>query len=92
MRIRHDWPSKAAQIAEWMSTPYRDRVSPDRHSTPRRAISVDTQLWDAYGQVVGDGGRSDDLREYIRWRIDHPDEPLPGTRRRPVKKVRKRAT
>jgi hypothetical protein len=58
--------------------------------TPRRAISIDDDLWKAYGDVVGDGGRSDDIREYVVWRVEHPDEPLPGKFRGPVKKVRRR--
>lgn len=61
----------------------------DSGFTPRRAISVDGPLWKAYGAVVGDGGRSEDLRDYMRWRVDNPDTPLPGRRLGPTKKVRK---
>ncbi|GAA4439594.1 hypothetical protein GCM10023170_011330 [Phytohabitans houttuyneae] len=76
----------------WGSTPYGGDVGTDRHRTPRFNVSVDQELWDAYGDVVGDGGRSDDLREYMTWRVEHPDEPLPGRFRGPVKKVRARRT
>lgn len=63
----------------------------DRNYTPRRAVSVDSDLWEAYGEIVGDGGRSDDLREYMKWRVDNPTTPLPGRRRGPVKRVRRSA-
>ncbi len=53
-----------------------------------RKLSIDKELWDAYAEVVGDGGRSADLRAYIEWRVDNPTTPLPGRRRGPVKKVR----
>lgn len=60
--------------------------------TPRRAISIDDDLWKAYGEIVGDGGRSDDIREYVVWRVEHPSEPLPGRFRGPVKRVRRRSS
>jgi hypothetical protein len=53
-----------------------------------RKLTIDTELWDAYAEVVGNGGRSADLREYIKWRVDNPTTPLPGRRLGPVKKVR----
>jgi len=67
-------------------------VGNSRGTTPRRAISVEQELWDTYGQVVGDGGRSADLRVYIEWRVDHPNTPLPGRRRGPVRRERRRTT
>lgn len=70
----------------WIPTPYRGRVSTDRHATPRRVISVAKTLWDAYGDVVGTSGRADDLREYMKWRVDNPDTPLPGRKLGPFKK------
>jgi hypothetical protein len=54
-----------------------------------RRVRVERDLWDAYTEIVGDGGRSADLRAYIEWRVDNPTTPLPGRRRGPVKKVRK---
>lgn len=65
-------------------------MAANRHTTPRRLVSADDELWAAYGEVVGDGGRSDDLREYMVWRVENPTTPLPGRFRGPVKKVRKR--
>ncbi len=56
-----------------------------------RRVRVDRDLWEEYAEVVGDLGRSADLRAYIEWRVDNPTTPLPGRRRGPVKKVRKTA-
>lgn len=53
-----------------------------------RKLRVDEGLWRAYTEIVGDGGRSADLRSYIEWRVDNPTTPLPGRRRGPVKKMR----
>lgn len=53
-----------------------------------RRLRVSDELWDAYTEIVGDLGRSGDLRSYIEWRIDNPTTPLPGRRRGPVKRVR----
>lgn len=39
-------------------------------------------LWGTYGSVVGERGRSADLRKYIEWRIENPHVLLgadPGT-------------
>jgi len=54
-----------------------------------RRIRVDTEAWETYAEIVGNGGRAADLRAYIEWRIDNPTTPLPGRRRGPVKRVRK---
>lgn len=77
--------------ADLMATVYRCHMAQTGGFTPRRAISVDNDLWNAYGEVVGDGGRSDDLRAYMEWRVEHPTEPLPGRFRGPVKRVRRRS-
>ncbi len=61
-------------------------LDPDLHK-----LRVDSGLWKEYAEVVGDLGRSADLRAYIEWRVDNPTTPLPGRRRGPVKKVRKAA-
>lgn len=63
----------------------------DRHVTPRPKISVDADDWAAFGELVGDGGRSAAIRDYIRWQLENPDTPLPGRFRGPVKKVRRRS-
>lgn len=54
-----------------------------------RRVRIDTDLWRAYAEIVGNGGRSADLKAYIEWRIDNPTTPLPGRRRGPVKKDRR---
>lgn len=54
-----------------------------------RRIRVDTDLWRAYAEIVGNGGRSADIKAYIEWRIDNPTTPLPGKRRGPVKRERR---
>lgn len=53
-----------------------------------RPFRVEDDLWRAYTEIVGDGGRSADLKAYIEWRVDNPTTPLPGRRRGPVKRVR----
>ena len=57
-----------------------------------RRIRIDDETWEAYAEIVGDGGRSADRRAYIDWRLDNPTAPLPGRRRGPVKRVRERRT
>jgi hypothetical protein len=57
-------------------------------SSDIRRFRLDKDTWDAYGDLVGDGGRSADLKAYIDWRLDNPTVPLPGKRRGPVKKTR----
>jgi len=64
---------------------YADAV-PD--SSDLRRFRLDKETWDSYGELVGDGGRSADLKAYIDWRLDNPTVPLPGKRRGPVKKTR----
>ncbi|MBB3098933.1 hypothetical protein FHR83_006639 [Actinoplanes campanulatus] len=53
-----------------------------------RRFRLDEQTWKDYGELVGDAGRSADLKAYIEWRLDNPDTPLPGKRRGPVKRTR----
>lgn len=74
--------------------PIKDGTYPDRvaDNTDVRRLRVDDDLWDAYTEIVGNGGRSADLKAYIEWRVDNPTTPLPGKRRGPVKRVRKSAT
>ena len=57
-----------------------------------RRFRLDIETWKEYGGLVGDAGRSADLKAYIEWRLDNPDTPLPGKRRGPVKKVRPKPT
>lgn len=53
-----------------------------------RRLRVADELWDAYTEIVGNAGRSADLKSYIEWRVDNPTTPLPGRRRGPVRKHR----
>lgn len=66
---------------------YPDRVAGENADV--RRLRVDQSLWEAYTEIVGDLGRSADLKSYIEWRVDNPTTPLPGRRRGPVKKIRK---
>jgi hypothetical protein len=52
-----------------------------------RKLRVDKETWELYTQIVGERGRSADLKAYINWRIDNPTTPLPGRRRGPAKKT-----
>lgn len=63
---------------------YPDDV-PD--SSDLRRFRLDQDTWDLYTQIVGERGRSADLKAYIAWRIDNPATPLPGRRRGPIKKT-----
>jgi hypothetical protein len=69
-------------------TPTTDRVKV-RHDTlsgvtskgtDRKTIRVDPELWESFGAVTAGhkDGRSGDLREYMRWRVAHPDFQLPA--------------
>lgn len=57
-----------------------------------RRVRIDGDLWEKYEEIVGDGGRSADIRAYVEWRVDNPTTPLPGRRRGPVRKVRNART
>ena len=61
-------------------------------SSDIRRLRVEPELWAAYTEIVGDGGRSSDLKAYIEWRVDNPSTPLPGRRRGPEKRVRRSNT
>jgi hypothetical protein len=67
---------------------YPDLVAEQAGKDIRR-LRVPDDLWDAYTEIVGNGGRSADLKAYMEWRVDNPTTPLPGRRRGPVKKVRR---
>lgn len=64
-------------------------AAPVADGTDIRRVRVDGELWAAYAEVVGDLGRSADIKRYIEWRVDNPTTPLPGSRRGPVKRVRR---
>jgi len=47
-------------------------------------LRVEAVRWDLFGETVGEGDVSAELRRYIWWRIQHPDAPLPGRRMPPM--------
>lgn len=62
-----------------------------RHMAERkdmRRLRVDDDLWVAYTEIVGNAGRSADIKAYIEWRVDNPTMPLPGERKGPVRRTR----
>lgn len=78
------------RLLPYLSPPPYAALMPAQPTNLRR-IRADQELWDAYENVVGDGGRSADLRAYMEWRIENPTMPLPGRRRGPVRKVRQKS-
>lgn len=68
--------------------PYPRHVATD--SSDIRRFRADDELWDAYTKVIGERQRSADIREYIEWRVENPDTPLPGRWRGPARRSRKR--
>jgi hypothetical protein len=83
-RTRHGRGLSPQSLPPAKIAPYPD-VVPD--SSDIRRLRVDDDTWDAYTEIVGERGRSADLKAYINWRIDNPTAPLPGRRRGPVRKV-----
>lgn len=83
--VRHERDLSPQLLPTQEIDPYADAV-PD--ASDLRRFRLDKETWEAYGELVGDGGRSADLKAYIDWRLDNPTTPLPGKRRGPVKKSR----
>lgn len=66
------------RLIPWTSTTYRDRVADrDRHTTPRRPLSVGDELWVPFGKRAGEKNRSAVLRQFIRWYLRLPGATLP---------------
>lgn len=86
---RHTRVPPSRVLAQINSDAYPDDMA---ETSDIRRIRVDLDLWKAYEAVVGNGGRSADIKAYIEWRVDNPTTPLPGKRRGPVKKVRRSST
>lgn len=84
-RTRHGSGTWAQLLPPAKIGPYPD-VVPD--SSDIRRFRLDQDTWEEYGELVGDGGRSADLKAYVEWRLENPTTPLPGKRRGPVKKER----
>lgn len=45
--------------------------------SPHRHLRVDDDLWDQFGAAVGDGNRSDVLKQFMLWYVQTPDAHLP---------------
>jgi hypothetical protein len=54
----------------------KDR-SEDRHATPRRVFSVSDDLWDEFGEAVGERQRSEYLRLLIAAFLGRPGAKMP---------------
>lgn len=89
-RGRHKAAPYDRLLAQMGRHTYPDVVAAETSDV--RRVRVDQDLWRAYAEIVGDGGRSADIKAYIEWRVDNPTTPLPGKRRGPVKKVRRSST
>lgn len=50
-----------------------------------RRLRIPDEIWEAFGDLVGNGGRSAAIRNYIEWQLANPDQPLPGQYRVPFK-------
>lgn len=61
-----------------------DDVEPP-HDFPAR-LRVDNTLWQMFMDTVGEGFCSSRLRAYIWWRVQNPEEPLPGRRVPPIRR------
>lgn len=57
----------------------------DRHTTSRRVISLDEDLWNELGEAVGDRGRSAVIRELVAAYLGRPGAKMP---RRPAGSAR----
>jgi hypothetical protein len=49
----------------------------DRHTTPRRVISVEDGPWARFGALVGVRNRSGVIRQFIGWYNGEPGAKLP---------------
>jgi hypothetical protein len=83
MQTRHGSDLSPQSLPPTEIDAYPDAVA---DSSDIRRLRVDDDTWEAYTEIVGERGRSADLKAYINWRIDNPAEPLPGHRRGPTKK------
>jgi len=82
--LRHGRDPSPQSLPQQKAGTYPDDV-PD--SSDLRRFRLDQATWDLYTEIVGERGRSADLKAYINWRIDNPATPLPGRRRGPIKKT-----
>jgi hypothetical protein len=50
---------------------------PDRHTTPRKPLSIGDDLWVPFGERAGAKNRSAVLRQFVRWYLRLPGATLP---------------
>lgn len=53
-------------------------------------IRVEPERWELFVDTVAGGDCSSELRRYMRWRVQHPTEPLPGRRMPPMRRQSRR--
>jgi hypothetical protein len=53
-------------------------------------LRMESERWEMFMDTVGAGECSARLRSYIQWRIEHPDDPLPGRRLGPLRRQARR--
>lgn len=56
-----------------LASVHRDRYDVAMADNPHRSLWLPLRLWTQYAEVVGNGGRTADLKIFMDWRIDHPD-------------------
>ena len=49
---------------------------PNVEKTPRKTVRVDHDLWDRAGRAVGERGRGEAIRDFLRW-LTHETDELP---------------
>jgi len=49
-------------------------------------LRVEEPRWEMFMATVGDSECSAEMRRYIWWRIQHPQDPLPGRRLGPLRR------
>lgn len=49
----------------------------DRHTTPRRIVSIPDDVWEEFGQHVGERERSETIRELLKWWMRRPGVRMP---------------
>lgn len=54
-----------------------DATTPRARHTPHRPIRVEDDLWDLFGELVGDRNRSETVRRFIAWYVGKPGAKIP---------------
>jgi hypothetical protein len=82
LKVFMDWriDNTDVELALDVTTPY------DFLATLR----IEPARWQLFAETVEDRSCSSELRRYIWWRVQHPDEPLPGRRLGPLRRESQR--